>query len=189
MSKRGKTCKTCAHRERPAIDLALSRGVSPNAVARRYKLGPDSVYRHARNHLPPQLRAKLIVGPDLDIDLDKLRSNESQSLLSHLVALRQRLFAALDLCEEHGDTFGLARISSQLHTNLETTGKLLGDLGVGSTTVNNVLVMPAYVELRVGLVNALAPFPEAKQAVAQVLHALEAKAADAIKADTRELAS
>jgi len=68
-----------------------------------------------------------------------------------------------------------------LHQNLELTGKLIGDLGVGSTTNVNVLVMPQYVELRVALVQALAAFPEAKLAVAQVLHQLESKAAESIK--------
>jgi hypothetical protein len=109
-------------------------------------------------------------------------------LLANLVALRHRLFAALDIAEEHSDVFTLARISAQLHTNLELTGKLLGDLGLGVTTINNVLVMPAYVEMRVELVKALAPFPEARHAVAAVLHQLEGKAAADIAADKRELA-
>jgi hypothetical protein len=43
--------------------------------------------------------------------------------------------------------------------------------------------------MRIELVNALRPFPAAAQAVAAVLHQIESKAADAIKADTRELAS
>jgi 5-methylcytosine-specific restriction protein A len=47
---------------------------------------------------------------------------------------------------------------------------------------------PAYIELRVGLVAALAPFPEARQAVAAVLHTIEGKAADAVRSETRELA-
>jgi hypothetical protein len=60
---------------------------------------------------------------------------------------------------------------------------------MGSTTINNnVLIMPAYIELRVGLVEALNPYPEAKIAVAQVLHRLEDKAAAAVAAETRELA-
>lgn len=105
---------------------------------------------------------------------------------SFLVALRHRLFAALDCAEEYNDAGMLTRVSSQLHANLELTGKLLGDLGVGVTNVN-VLVMPQYVELRVALVQALASFPEARQAVAAVLHQLESKAAADIK--PRELPS
>jgi hypothetical protein len=156
--------------------------VAAPAIARRFKLGVDSVYRHARAHLPPQLRASLLAGPDLEgIDLDKLKESESQSLLANLVALRHRLFAALDTAEEFNDAGMLTRVSSQLHANLELTARLLGDLGVGSTTNVNVLVMPAYVELRVALVQALASFPEARQAVATVLHQLESKAAESIK--------
>ncbi len=104
--------------------------------------------------------------------------SESQSLLLHLVGLRNRLFSALDLAEEHGDAYMLATISSQLHRNLETTGKLLGDLGVGATTINNILVSPQYLELRQALCAALRPHPAAAQAVSAALRALENKAAD-----------
>jgi hypothetical protein len=159
----------------------ISRGVSVTALARRYKLGTDSIYRHKARHLPATVRAKLLLGPDLDVDLDKLRETESQSLLAHLVGLRHRLFAALDTAEEYGDANMLSRVASALHRNLEITGQLIGDLGVGSTTNVNVLIMPQYVELRVALVTALSAFPEAKQAVAQVLHQLESKAAESIK--------
>jgi hypothetical protein len=163
--------------------------VSVRALARRYQVHIDSLFRHRQNHLPPQLRAQLIAGPDLDIDLDKLRETESQSLLANLVALRGRLFSSLDVAEECGDGTMLARIAGQLHNNLEITGKLLGDLASGHTSVTNVLIQPQYVHMRVELVRALAPFPEARQAVAAVLHQIESKAAADIAADTRELAS
>jgi hypothetical protein len=190
MPKIGRQCTVCAHRERAGVDLALARGVSVRALARRYKLGSDALYRHQKNHLPPQLRASLIAGPDLDIDLDKLRETESQSLLVNIVSVRGRLFSSLDVAEECGDVNMVARVSNALHSNFELTGKLLGDLSSGgSTTINNVLVMPAYVEMRIGLMNALGPFPEAARAVAGVLHTIEHKAAEAIKADTRELAA
>lgn len=190
MSKIGRQCTVCQHRERAGIDLALARGVSVRALASRYKLGRDALYRHQKNHLPPQLRASLIAGPDLDIDLDKLRETESQSLLVNIVSVRGRLFSSLDVAEECGDVNMVARVANALHSNFELTGKLLGDLHQGgSTTINNVLVMPAYVEMRVELVNALRPFPEAARAVASVLHTIEHKAAEAIKADKRELAT
>src|SRR5262249_16948681 len=160
----------CRHRERAGIELALARGVSIGALARRYGLSDDALGRHRRNHMPPQLRARLLAGPDLDIDLDKLRETESQSLLANLVALRHRLVGSADVAEEAGDSNMVCRVTGQLHQNLEVTGKLLGDLGIGSTTINNVLVMPAYVEMRIELVRALAPFPQAREAVAAFLH-------------------
>jgi hypothetical protein len=190
MAKHRRTgqCHCCQHRELAGINLALARGVSVRALARRYRVSTDSLFRHRQNHMPPQLRASLVAGPDLDIDLDKLRETESQSLLANLVALRGRLFSILDTAEEHGDGNMLSRIAGQLHNNLEITGKLLGDLSSGSTTITNVLIQPQYVDMRVSLVNALRPFPEAARAVAAVLHTLESKAAADIAADTRELA-
>jgi hypothetical protein len=187
MKTGGKQCHVCRHRECANIDLALARGVSISALSRRFKVSTDSLQRHRQNHLSPALRAKLIAGPDLDIDLDKLKESESQSLLGNLVALRHRLFAALDAAEEYADGNMLTRVASALHANLELTGKLLGDLGVGSTNVTNILIQPQYIELRVALVQALASYPEAKQAVAQALHELESKAAADIK--PRELPS
>jgi len=174
-------CRICAHRERAGIDLGLVRGVSVTALSRRYKVSTDSLYRHQKAHLPPQLRAALIAGPDLSIDLDKLKETESQSLLANLVALRHRLFASLDVAEEYGDVSMVTRVVGQLHQNLEITGKLLGDLGVGTQNVTNVLIMPAYVELRVAIVDALRGFPEAAKAVAATLHQIESKAAADVK--------
>lgn len=188
MGKRGPPCTVCSHREVAGINLGLARGVSMRALANRYRVGPDSLYRHARNHMPPQLRARLIAGPDLDIDLDKLRETESQSLLINLVSLRHRLFASLDTAEEAGDGNMISRLAGQLHHNLEVTGRLLGDLATGPSSITNVLILPQYVELRVELTRALQPFPAARAAVAAALHKLEAKSAEAVRAETRELA-
>jgi len=186
--KRGPVCRACKHRERAAIELAISRGVTLAALERRYGVSVAILYRHRDLHMPPQLKARLLAGPSIEgVDLDKLRETESQSLLANLIALRQRLFGALDVAEEYQDNYSLVRIASQLHANFEIVAKLLGDLHTG-TVINNVLVMPQYVEMRVELVKALAPFPEARQAVAAVLHTIEHKAADAIKAEDRSLA-
>src|SRR3954451_16669993 len=119
--KKGPQCATCAHREVAAINLAIARGVTLRAIAKRYNVGEASLYRHARRPhcLPPQLKAKLIAGPSIEgIDLDKIRENESQSLLMNLIGLRNRLFAALDSAEEVGDGSMLSRVSGQLHHNL-----------------------------------------------------------------------
>ena len=157
------------------------------AISRRYGVNTDALYRH-RRHIPPALKAKLLQGPDTDIDIDKLRETESQSLLAHLIALRRRLFASFDYAEEHGDTHMLTRVSAQLHHNLEITARLVGSLSTGAMTVNNILVAPQYVEMRVELVRALAPFPEAKRVVAGVLHQIETTAVAATSGNPRELA-
>lgn len=186
--KPGPTCRVCRSRERAPIELAIARGVTLAALSRRYGVSVDILYRHRNLHMPPQLKARLLAGPSIEgVDLDKLRETESQSLLANLISLRQRLFASLDVAEEHQDGYTLVRIASQLHSNFEIVAKLLGDLHTG-TVINNFLIQPQYVEMRVELVKALAPFPEARQAVAAVLHTIEHKAADAIKNQDRSLA-
>ncbi|MBX4992858.1 hypothetical protein ABID08_002025 [Rhizobium binae] len=117
------------------------------------------------------------------MDIDRLRETESQSLLSNIVALRHRLFASMDAADEVGDTAAVTRISSQLHRNLELTGKLLGDLNTGTTINNNVLVSPVYIEMRTELVKALRGFPDARQAVALVLQGLETRFAEGMVID------
>lgn len=182
-------CSVCRRRERIAINLGITRGVSMLALAKFYKISRDALYRHAKKHLPAHMWAKLLAGPSIEgLDLDKLKETESQSILMNLVSLRHRLFATLETAEEAGDGNMLNRVAGQIHNNLELTGKLLGDLGVGSTTINNALLVPAYVELRVQLVRALLPYPEARAAVAQVLHRLEGDAAKVIEGESRELA-
>ncbi len=156
------------------------------ALKLRYGTSADALYRHRKNHMPPQLRAKLLAGPSVGIDPDRLREVEGQSLLSHLVALRNRLFASLDVAEEAGDAGMTARVVGQIHRNLEITGELVGSLATGNTTINNVLVMPAYVEMRVALVAALRPFPDAAHAVAAVLGRLEGQAAAQITHQAEE---
>jgi len=159
------------------------------ALGNRYGLSHDALYRHRKAHLPPQVRARLIAGPALDgVDLERLHEQESQSILANLVAIRQRLFAQLDACEEHGDGGGVVRVVGALHRNIELTGELVGRLNLGTVVNQNILIQPMYLELRVELVRALQPFAEARQAVAQVLRALEGRSAEQVAADTRELA-
>ena len=38
--------------ERAAIDLASFRGISSNAIVKRYGLGSHGAYKHKANHLP-----------------------------------------------------------------------------------------------------------------------------------------
>src|SRR5437773_7192391 len=70
--KTGPHCTVCMHRERAQIDLGLARRVSVIALSKRFGLGHDSLYRHRANHMTPQLRASLLAGPEIELDLDRL---------------------------------------------------------------------------------------------------------------------
>lgn len=189
MSKRGPKCGVCKHRERAAIDLALASGVSVAGISARYRLGIDSVYRHRARHLPPQMRARLLQGPSIEgLDLDKLVATESQSWLANMVAARNRAVAQIEVAEDHSDSLMFDRAMGRFLQTMKLIGERLGELRVGTHIHQNILVQPVYVEMRVELVRALKPYPQAAQAVAAVLHSLESKAAKSIESDTMELA-
>lgn len=166
------------HPGRARIEYDLARGVPVRVVATKYKLSKDACYRYLKK-MPPQLRAahmgaRLRAGADLE----KLRIDESESLLQNLATQRARLLLMQDnaMDTENG---GLAtQIAGAIHRNLELVGKYLGEFAQHQirTTVS-VLVQPEYLELRSALVRALGPFPEARAAVAAVLHQIEGKAA------------
>ena len=122
-----------------------------------------------------RLKARLkTTGANKPVDLERLRISESEGLLQHLVSVRGRLYRALDTAEEIGNPTDVARVSQPLHKNLELTAKLLGDLRTGSTINHLTLITaPEYHHLRTGLVQCLRPFPEAREAVLDLLQSLE----------------
>jgi hypothetical protein len=189
--KPGPPCHVCKHRERAAMELMLMRGVAVHAIAKKFNVSGDSLHRHKRRPscMPPQLKEKLLAGPDVaGLDIEKLREAESKSLLLHLVNQRNRIFAAFDAAEEVGHIHGIVRVSAELRSINELIGKIVGQLGTGTTINNSVLfVSPAYVSMRMELIRALAPFPEARVAVAAALGSMEEQAAKDISAETRAL--
>ena len=106
--------------------------------------------------------------------MDAIRIEESESLLNHLRAVRARLYRGLDNADQFGNLSDLAKMSGQIHKNIELTGKLVGDLRTG-TVVNNLILTGEYHQLRTGLVLALKPYPKARLAVQQLLQSLEAE--------------
>src|ERR1700758_3830550 len=55
----GRRCTICNHPARPQIDLAIATGVSKRAVAERFGVSRDAVWRHAQAHLTTEMRAAL----------------------------------------------------------------------------------------------------------------------------------
>jgi len=112
------------------------------------------------------------------VDLEKLRVEESEGLLQGLATQRARLLLAQDKALEDDNGQLVSTLANAIHRNLELVGRYLGEMQQHSTqTVVNVLLTPQYLELRTKLIRALAPFPEARRAVAATLHETEGGAA------------
>lgn len=173
----GARCLTCDSPHRARIEFGLARGVPVRALARRFGLSKDCVYRH-RKHVSPalmqELRAKALMPA---ADLERLRIEESSGLLEHLVAQRGHLYRLADTAEELGDIHGACGVHGRITANLELTGKLLDMFASHATSVTqNILVAPQYLSLRQALVQALRPYSEARRAVVAVLREIEGNA-------------
>ena len=179
MGKRGAACTVCAHNSRHQIEIGLVHGMSGTVLGDRFGLSSDAVYRHARNHLSPVQRAAILAAQHpTTIDLDALRTSESEGLLGSLVAQRARLQQHGDKALELEDVRGCVAVESAITANLALTGKLLGQLVTRmDVRHSSVLLTPDYLKLRATLIAALRPFPDAARAVGAALHVLESDAA------------
>jgi transposase-like protein len=164
--------------DRDRIEFDLATGKSIRQLANKYGVHEQSLYKH-RKSLPPQLKAAFLgrlLKPN--VDLDKLRTEESEGLLQSLAMQRARLLLQQDKAMEDGDGALVATLSRAIHDNLRLVGTYLGELTSHSTQhVINVLLTPEYLQLRNALIRALAPYKEARQAVAATLHEMESGAA------------
>ncbi len=152
-----RVCTVCTHPERQAVDKALVAGGTLRDIAGRYGLSKSAVERHAAEHLPAALVAA--VGAE-----------ETRQALDVLQQLRTINAAALTVLRDArtaGDGDLMLKAIDRVHRQVELQAKLLGDLD--ERPVINVLVTPEWVQLRGQLVAALAPFPEARVAVAGAL--------------------
>ena len=166
-----------------SIELGLVHGLSAKALANRFQVSADAIGRHARNHLTPAQRAAILTA---DIDLDQLRVTESEGLLHHLVQQRARLLQRVELAAELGDVKASVSAEGAILANLQTVGRLLGQLATHHTVTHaSILVSEDYLRVRQALLAALRPHPAAARAVAEVLARLDAEAAKDITADAQ----
>jgi hypothetical protein len=185
MAKSGPgNCSVCSHDKRHAIEAALVSGVSQLSLAARFGLSNDAIGRHYRNHLDAAARAAILVqqSPN-DIDLDKLREDESAGLLANVSRQRIRLQQISEQALGDGNTKAAISAESAITSNLTLTAKLVGQLiQVHQVNHAHVLVSEDYLRVRAAIVAALRPYKDAAIAVGRALAQLEADGAEAITA-------
>lgn len=147
----------------------MANGVDGAALARQFApLSKHSVYRHWKKHITIEKKNSLfLVGAsDVKVDLDALKRVESESLLQNLITERARLQRIADKCENVGNYQDATRASGNIVKVLQLTARYLGELRLGSTTINNnFLLSPDWITLRRVIAAALRPFPDAQRAV------------------------
>ena len=154
-----RVCSICNHSERAEIDAALIADTPLRDISGHYGVSKSALSRHQSDHLPSNLtKAK-----------DAHEAAHADGLLVQVKDLQTRALSILDQAEAAGDLRTALSAIREARGNLELLAKLLGELQQEGTI--NITVNPEWVELRAVIVQALAPHPEAAQAVKGALDA------------------
>jgi hypothetical protein len=176
-------CQGCNHLERVRIERLLAAGASIKGAARKFEIDYHALRRHWINHVSAEARSAYIAGAGVAKDqLEEVVADESLALVDHYRIVRSGLYRGFSAASELGDGNCLALLAGRLHENLRDCGRLTGELQHGPllNVQNNVLVNPDYTNAIARIVAAVAPFPEARDAVIAALRDLETASGPAL---------
>ncbi len=157
-----RTCTVCVHEARAAIDTALVAGTALRDIARRHAVSKDALFRHRDSHLPA---AMVQAAAETDV-------RHAIDVVAQLKAINSAALTVLrDARAVHDGELALKAID-RIYRQIELQAKLLGELD--ERPVTNILVAPEWITTRAVLMDALAPFPDAREAVSGRLVALGA---------------
>jgi hypothetical protein len=177
-----RACQVCRHPDRWRIELLRAGGASLDALAKKFGVDRDSVWRHWNKHVSTEMKAGYLAGPVQLQELAAKAADTGASVLDHLHAVRTVLMGHLATATEAADAKGAAIVAGKLITALEVIARVSGELGdlARSTTyhiTNNVAVLtehPAFMRVQATLLRALAAHPDARAAVVAALRDLDA---------------
>jgi hypothetical protein len=159
----GRSCTVCDHPEREAIERSLLEREPCISIAERTGLGRMALARHKRDHSPIWLaRMTEATGPTASSVRERI-----EALISRI----ETVMADAEGARRHTVVLSAAR---ELRAALETVGRITGELDERPEMVVNVAASTEWHELQTAILSALAPFPEARRAVAGALAPLGA---------------
>jgi hypothetical protein len=152
MGLRERTCGACVHPQRHLIELGMVHRLTFKVLSWRFGLGVDCLFRHQKYHLTPQAVAAIAcaMAPS-DIDLEQLRKDQSEGLLSSLVVQRARLQLMCERAVEERALGAAASIEKAYSENLRQTSQLLGMITQHSRVdirSTQLLISPDYLQLK-----------------------------------------
>lgn len=159
-----RTCTICSHAERPVIDRALVQGAPLRPLGAQHHISASALQRHKDEHLPVLLAKAQ----------DAAEMAQADDLLAQLRALQADTRRILTKAEGAGKLGTAVMAIREVRGNLELLARLLGELD--ERPQFNVLIAPEWLTVRAVLLTALAPYPDARIAVAGALAQVEAGA-------------
>jgi hypothetical protein len=152
-----RVCTICSHEHRDAMEDAFIAGQAKRRIASQHGVSERAVRYHMREHLPELLA----------LARDAERAARADTLLDRIEALHSRTMAILEAVEgtdEHGTALAAIR---EARRNLELIGEVTRELDRAGTI--NLELTVEWQEVKAVLVNTLASYPEAQQAVFSAL--------------------
>ena len=180
--KPGPPCQVCQHPERARIELLKAGGAGIDALADKFGVHRDAIWRHWTHHVSDEAKASYLCGLDDFALLAEKAAEEGDSVIDYLKICRTSLVAQLATMSEAGDARGVVAVTAQLTRTLEAIAKVTGELStlanntININTTNNVAVLaehPMFVKLQVAILKALAPHPDARRDVIAALNELD----------------
>jgi len=155
-------CTICAHDDRKAIEREIVAGTSAQKISALFRVSEDAVQRHKAEHLPPKL-------------VEARKATDDAQALDVITQLRTINGASLQIlynARQAQDPQTALKAIDRIQRQVELQAKLLGQLDERPQV--NVLVSPEWTQVRTTLLVALAPYPDARMAVADALTRLAA---------------
>ncbi len=157
-----RACATCQSEHLEAINRELAANTAIPAIAALYRVSTDSLLRHKANHLPAAI-AKAHAATEV---------SRGDELLDEVGKLKNKAISLLLAAERAGDIrtalSGIREARSCLELLLEVEGEL------NRAPQVNIVLSPEWARVRAVVVDALAPYPDARLAVAARLVDVEA---------------
>jgi hypothetical protein len=169
-----RTCIICRHKKRDDIDTDLLGNDTFRNIATRYNVSTGALQRHKRNHLLARLAEVHQVREEAFnqirknvADRAKLDIMQADDLYNQVHDLRQRALSLLGQAEMSGDLRTALIGIREARSCIELLAKIEGQIDdKAQLTIN---MSPEWVELRTLIINALQPYPAAREAVMNAL--------------------
>ena len=154
-------CTICSHEDRREIDRALVGGTAKRRIAADFSVSESALWRHFREHLPELLSRAY----------EAEQTAEADKLLTDIRKIQARTLLMLQEAEKSGDLRTALAAVREARNNIALLAELRGQLD--RRPVINLVLSPAWLELRALIVGTLEPHTEAREAVVRAIASME----------------
>lgn len=156
-------------------------GASLDAIAVKYDVKRDAIWRHMQKHVSDAARSLHLSGVPI-AEMAEKAAKEGTSLLNYFGLLRSVVIQQMMLAASINDGHRTAVLAGRAVEVLREIGRLTGELSkIGNLTVNNNATIfmnsPLFADLEAMLLDRLRAYPEALRAVVDGLRELDVKLA------------